>query len=120
MPVRSLNSSVFKCPDLQTVHAAVMDWTEQAINKYPEIQQVGYIGSYARSDWGVGSDLDLIVIIAAEELPRWERTSRFDLAGLPVPTDMLVYTRREWQKLKLQETLFSRTVKKETVWLYES
>jgi len=29
--------------------------------------RIGYFGSYARGDWGVGSDLDLLVIVTAAE-----------------------------------------------------
>jgi predicted nucleotidyltransferase len=51
---------------------------------------VGYFGSYARGDWGVGSDLDLVVIVEASAEP-FERRA--------VPVDLLVYTRAEWTRL---------------------
>ncbi len=61
MPVRSLNSSVLKWPSRKTVDRAVRSWTAEQVQQRPEIVRLGYFGSYARGDWGVGSDLDLIV-----------------------------------------------------------
>lgn len=59
MPVRSLDSSVLRWPDATTVHQAVCRWAREAARTRPEVLRVGYFGSYARGDWGVGSDLDL-------------------------------------------------------------
>jgi predicted nucleotidyltransferase len=36
---------------------------------HPEVVRVGYFGSYARGDWGVGSDLDLIIIVDRSDEP---------------------------------------------------
>lgn len=47
MPVRSLNSSVFKWTDLRTVEAAVRAWAKEAVSAHPEIMRLGYFGSYA-------------------------------------------------------------------------
>ena len=60
---------------------------------------VGYFGSYARGDWGVGSDLDLVVIVDDSPEPFERRAARWDATGLPVPADVLVYTRAEWERL---------------------
>ena len=84
----------------------------------PEILQVGYIGSYARGDWGVGSDLDLIVIIESSEEPFWKRALDFDIKQFPVPVDLLVYTQQEWQEMAKQSGHFFRTVQSEAVWVY--
>ena len=63
MPVRSLNTPVLKWPDKNTVDQAVRSWSiEQALRR-PELKRIGYFGSYARGDWGVGSDLDLIAVL---------------------------------------------------------
>ncbi len=69
MPVRSLNSSVLKWPDKETVDFAVRCWAERMARVRKDVLQIGYFGSYARGDWGVGSDLDLIVIIESSSEP---------------------------------------------------
>ena len=40
------------------------------------------------------------------------------MIGLPVPTDLLVYTEEEWRQLLGQQGRFSLTVIQETVWVY--
>ena len=63
MPVRLLSSSVLKWPDAQTVDKAVRRWAEDIHQNRKDVLRIGYFGSYARGDWGVGSDLDLIIIL---------------------------------------------------------
>lgn len=60
---------------------------------------MGYFGSFARGNWGVGSDLDVLVIVDDANRPFFERPSQFDTSPLPVPVDLLVYTREEWERL---------------------
>ncbi|WP_376791658.1 nucleotidyltransferase domain-containing protein [Thermoflexus sp.] len=44
-------------------------WAERVARERPEVLRIGYFGSYARGDWGVGSDLDLVVIVRRSDLP---------------------------------------------------
>lgn len=118
MLVRSLNSPVLKWPDAHTVGQAVRSWSEEMAQGRPDILRIGYMGSYARGDWGVGSDLDLIIIVKHSEQPLWRRTVGWDFTKLPVPVDVLVYTQEEWQVLTTRDTRFSHTVQQETVWVY--
>lgn len=119
MPVRSLNSSVLKWPDRERVDQAVRYWAGQEVPLHPEVVKLGYFGSYARGDWGVGSDLDLIAVVddTPEEFNR--RSLKWDLLGLPVAAELLVYTLSEWQSLVREGRRFVRTVAQETVWVYE-
>jgi predicted nucleotidyltransferase len=118
MPVKSLNSSVIKWPDRKTVHNAVSDWAKKVSQDHPKIIRIGYIGSYSRGDWGVGSDLDLIIIVDGSDQLFWRRALELPLPDLPVPADMLVYTVDEWQSLAEQGTRFYRTVQREAQWVY--
>jgi predicted nucleotidyltransferase len=60
---------------------------------------LGYFGSYARGDWSVGSDLDLLIIVDDSRLPFERRAIEWDVTNLSVPVDLLVYTAKEWQAL---------------------
>ncbi len=117
MPVRSLSSSVLKWPDAREIDQAVRRWAEQAVTARPEILRVGYFGSYARGDWGVGSDLDLVIIVERAEEPFERRATQWDTTELPVPAELLVYTKAEWDRLG-EGGRFYQTVMREAVWVY--
>jgi hypothetical protein len=69
MPVRSLTSSALRWPDAETVHRAALAWAVALAQSEPAIVAIGYFGSYARGDAGVGSDLDLVVLVRNSRSP---------------------------------------------------
>lgn len=117
MPVRSLRSSVIKWPDSNRVRQALAEWALEIGRKHLEVLGIGYFGSYARGDWGVGSDIDLIVIVKESESPRERRAMRFDKENLPVPADLLVFTQEEWTGLSASGSEFAKMISREAVWL---
>jgi len=117
MPIRYLNSSVLRWPNRDSVLRSLSHWAEKIAKKGPAVLRVGYFGSYARGEAGVGSDLDVIVIVEDSEKPFEQRASDFDTQDLPVPTDVLVYTQKEWDDLT-GEPGFQRTANREAVWVY--
>lgn len=114
MPVRSLSSSVFKWPDADLVREAVRRWAKRIAGKYPGILRIGYFGSYARGDWGVGSDLDIVVVTDA---PSGTTVAGAEIAELPVPADLLMYSREQFDRL-YSEGRFGRVLREEVVWVY--
>jgi predicted nucleotidyltransferase len=78
---------------------------------------VGYFGSYARGDWGVGSDLDMVIVVEESTQPFERRAIEWDLTSLPVPADVMVYTLAEWQSSRSQSKFF-QMLQEETVWVY--
>ena len=118
MPVRSSNSSVVKWPDAAVVDRALREWAQRARAVRSDVRRVGYFGSYARGDWGVGSDLDVIIIVSSTRLPFERRGVEWDLTELPVPADVLVYTEDEWNRGAVGVRLHD-TVAREGVWVLE-
>jgi len=118
MPVRLLNSSVLKWPDAGTIDRAVRRWASRLVQNREGVLRIGYFGSYARGDWGVGSDLDLIIILESSNRPFMRRGREFDATELPVPADVVIYSNDEWQSLK-QQGRFYETVMGETVWVFD-
>jgi len=116
MPVRSLSSSILKWPDAQTVDRVIRRWANEVGQHQEDIQKIGYFGSYARGNWGVGSDLDVVIVVRSSEQPFERRALEWDLTKFPVPVDVLVYTEKEWQYLT-QQGRFASTVVKEMVWV---
>jgi predicted nucleotidyltransferase len=108
---------VLTWPDAKTVIEALKQWAEKVASRRPDVLRVGFFGSYARGDWGVGSDLDLLIIVAASQQPFEQRASAFDTLSLPVPADILVYTEEEWQAMR-QQKRFLPKIENEVVWVY--
>jgi uncharacterized protein len=99
MPVRSLNSSVLRWPNRHEVDLAVRKWARRLKQGNQNVSRVGYTGSYARETWGVGSDVDIIIVLHDTDLPFMERARSFDATELPVPADVLVYVDEEWVQM---------------------
>jgi predicted nucleotidyltransferase len=118
MPTRSLSSSVLAWPDRLEVDRAARLWALQEAAKRANLLRLGYFGSYARGDWGVGSDLDLVAVVRESRLPFERRALEWDLNALPVPAELLVYTEAEWAALMERAEGFARALKGETVWIY--
>lgn len=117
MPVRSLSSSVLKWPNKQAVDAAVRAWAKERAEGRKDVLRIGYFGSYARGDWGVGSDLDIIIILTRSDQPVEQRASEWDATELPVPADILVLSEEEWRAMI--QGRFYRVVIWEAVWVYQ-
>lgn len=118
MPVRSSGSSVLRWPDRGEVDDAVRRWAARVGAEDERIRRVGYFGSYARGDWGVGSDVDLVVIVTDAAGPLERRALAYDATDLPVPADLFVYTAAEWQAMLVRGGL-PRTASREVVWVLE-
>lgn len=117
MPVRSLTSSVLRWPDRAEVERALREWAQEQQRLHPDLIRLGYFGSYARGDWGVGSDLDLLAIVRRDAQPFDERARRWDLIALPVPAEILVYTEAEWEQMQRTGRRFARVLESEAVWV---
>jgi predicted nucleotidyltransferase len=79
--------------------------------------RLGYFGSYANGTWGVGSDLDLVAVVESSAEPFHRRALSWDLLTLPVPAELLVYTRDEWDRMQAEGARFAATLARETVWI---
>ncbi|ULR40747.1 nucleotidyltransferase domain-containing protein [Thermus sp. NEB1569] len=116
MPVKSLNSAVLRWPSREEVEGALQAWMLR--HPIPGLLALGYFGSYARGDYGVGSDLDLLLVVESSSLPSWQRALSLPLEELPVPAEALVYTLSEWQALPQRSPRFSETLRREVRWLF--
>jgi uncharacterized protein len=118
MPVRLLSSSVLKWPNRDQVDKAAREWAGTESARHPELCKLAYFGSYARGDWGVGSDLDLVAIVKESAEPFHRRSLDWDLSALPVPADLLVYTLTEWRDLTAAGSRLARTLAREAIWVF--
>ncbi len=117
MPVRSLRSSVLRWPDREVVDRAVHDWAAEVASGDPRVRKVGYFGSYADGRWGVGSDVDLVVVVSESDVPFERRALAYDSLHLPVPADLFVYTTAEWDRMTIEGGL-PRTISATVIWVF--
>lgn len=118
MPVRSLNSSVMKWPRRDEVDAAVRAWAAGRAESDRNVLAIGYFGSYARGDYGFGSDVDLIVFVRESARPFIERPLDWWPRDLPVHSDLLVYTPEEWDAMRARGEHFVTVIEREAVWVW--
>jgi len=117
MPVRYSSSQVLKWPSRETVQESVRRLALAERDRRPELLRIGYFGSYARGDAGVGSDLDLVAVIEDSEAPFERRAVAWDLSSLPVPAEILIYTEVEWRALMKGRSKFALMLERDTVWM---
>jgi hypothetical protein len=94
-------------------------WAAQQISDHPDLVAVGVFGSYCRGTAGVGSDLDLLLILQRCDEPIWNRLRRWDTSSLPLACDLLVYSLEEWRSLPQWNPKLAEALLNDTRWLGE-
>jgi predicted nucleotidyltransferase len=82
---------------------------------------LGCYGSYARGDWGVGSDLDVLVVVRSgtsgardeDDLSALRSNLGDAMAEIPVPVDLFVLAERDWHEHRRRQTRFYRVLREE-------
>jgi predicted nucleotidyltransferase len=120
MPVRSLNSAVLVWPDLAAVLPAARAWAAMLAKDHPEIRRILCFGSAVKGTWGVGSDLDVLVEVAASDTPFVSRPLSFEPPPVPVPVEILVYTTEEIDRMRREGRRFIRDVDAGSSVLYDA
>jgi hypothetical protein len=108
---------VLRWPSSEQVIDQATAWAKAQQQQNPDLLAVGLYGSYGRGDAGVGSDLDLVLILEACSLPIWERLRRWDTGSLLLACDLLVYSRPEWQSLPQWNPRLAEALRYDTRWL---
>jgi hypothetical protein len=116
MPVRLLTSSVLKWPSRSDVLEALERWAQGVMHADRNVLAIGHFGSYARSMHGVGSDLDIVIIIKEARSPFVRRGAEWDTSSLPVAADVIAYTENEWNALD-PTNRFHSMLNNETRWI---
>lgn len=117
MPEPSSAGSVLHWPAPAEVLSQARDWAKCQQRENPELLALGVFGSYGRGDAGVGSDLDLVLILKECHEPIWERLRRWDTGNLPLACDLLVYSLEEWLTLPQWNPRLAKALHSETRWL---
>ncbi|PRX19657.1 nucleotidyltransferase-like protein [Orenia metallireducens] len=88
---------------------------------HPNIKSIYLFGSYAWGTPNEDSDLDIMVVLKESEQNPHKRVVKGykSLRGIMTPTDLIVYTQEEYQKLLEDEFSFCNHIVKEGKKLYE-
>jgi predicted nucleotidyltransferase len=83
-------------------------------------ERIYLFGSHARGDASPDSDYDLLVVVRESHLPRYRREQQAfrALCGLGISTDVLVFTRDEFERGRKVITSLPATVEREGKLLY--
>lgn len=111
---------MLRWPSSSVVLAAAQAWADRQAAAHPDLLAVGLFGSYGRGDAGVGSDLDLLLVLNQCDLPIWERLRHWDTSSLPLATDLLVYSRAEWESMPRWNPAFAAALARDLRWLIEA
>jgi len=118
MPVRSLNSAILKWPDKQKVLNEARLWAGSTGHGDENIVKIFCFGSICTSKWGVGSDIDILIILKQTTVPFISRARIFDASSISVPADILVYTQSEIATLSKEKGRFLDEIRKNSILLY--
>jgi predicted nucleotidyltransferase len=118
MPVRSLNSPVLRWPEREKVKTALRSWAEKTARTGNRIQRIGCFGSLVSGNWGVGSDLDIIIMVKNSDTPFEKRSREFDTSELPVEADVVVLTEQELKDHPSKR--FKETLTHQTWWIVDN
>ena len=95
---------------------ALRELAEAALERHPELQRVILFGSFARGDFGLYSDADLLLVLGqSETYPFFRRIPDFidDLLAPPVPVDVFPYTEEELGRTLESGNMFIRRILRE-------
>jgi len=117
MPVPSPSGSALRWPAADEVLERAACWAATQKQGHPDLLAVGVFGSYGRGTAGVGSDLDLLLVLRHCNDPIWQRLRRWDTKNLPLACDLLVYGLSEWHTLPQWNPRLAEALSKDTLWL---
>lgn len=103
--------------DKADVLRQLKDYAKSIKRTHPEVERVGFFGSYANDTYGPASDVDLLIILQESNKRFWDRIPDFLLGNLSICCDVFPYTNKEIEKMQSQNIPWIRHVLKEVVWL---
>lgn len=115
MPKRSSHSVVRTWPRPEEVISALRRWARRAAAADPQIVRVVLFGSYARGDWGVGSDADVLIELARCDRPPIARLGLVPDPPGVVPVDLMIRTTGELELMRREGYRFTRVLEAEGI-----
>jgi len=114
---KSSNSVRVVFADKANVLRQLKDYAKSIKRKHPEVERVGFFGSYANNTYGPASDVDLLIILQQSSKRFLDRIPDFLPENLSICCDVFPYTREEIDRMRKESNSWIRHVLKEVVWL---
>lgn len=105
MPERFSNSAEVRFIDREEVLRDLRQACQEARARHPEIVKVLLFGSFVQGTWTADSDADLILVVR-KEFPHFLDRGGYHIFAKMVPTDTLVYSESEFEKLARDPSSF--------------
>ncbi len=107
MPEKSWNSVEVRFIDRDQVIRDLRQAAAEAKARHPEIVKVYLFGSFVQGTWTADSDADLIVVVRREFSGVMDpERSHYNISVKSVPTDTLVYSQTEFERLACDAASF--------------
>lgn len=103
--------------DKTNVLRQLKDYARRIKQTHPEVERVGYFGSYANDTYGPASDVDLLIILRRSDKRFLDRIPDYIPENMPVSCDVFPYTVEEIDNMKQQNNPWIRHILGEAVWL---
>ena len=115
------SSSVVKhSVDRKTAVDALAAWAAQLVAEHPEVEGVGYFGSYATDRYGPASDLDVVLVLRSSSVARiWDRIPDYSPRRFPLGVQVFPYTRSEVEKMLASGSRWMSHLLSEVVWVID-
>ena len=102
--------------DKTVIWQALNRWTKE-LSQRPEVLAVVLFGSMASKRVGVGSDVDVLLILSQSDQPFLERTVIYKPHRFPVDIDVFPYT---WQEIQAGQKLAQEALRTgQVLWVRE-
>ena len=108
MQNKSSSSVEVRFLDRDEVIRALREAVAEAKARYPEIVKVYLFGSFVNGTWTAASDVDLIVVVR-KEFREFADSCPYQIYTRAIPTDSLVYSEAEFERLASDPTSFVAT-----------
>ena len=117
MHARSSNSVRVVFADKEAVLLGLRSYAEHVRASRPEVEKVGYFGSYATGTYGPASDVDLLIVLRRAHKRFIDRIPDYVPSDMPVSCDVFPYTSQEIGRMTMEGNLWLAHVLREVIWL---
>ena len=116
MPRGSSSSVKVFFADKQAVISEIRNWAARLKAEHPEIQRIGFFGSYATDSYGPASDVDVVIVLKNSDRPFVDRIEKYLPENLSVGVDIFPYTEKEISRMQKERSPWISRILKEIVW----